>query len=498
MLGCVPSGPGECMFDTSACTLPISFSTCMDLNVVGESYLLTSDIIDSSTNQCITISANDVSLDCQGFRIDGDSATSHGVWIDRASTEITNIHIDNCRISDWTSRGISVVKSYNNTFENVYITGTNTGVGIQLSLSSETNLTNVTVRFTSNGINSGDSFNNSFRNVTSSDSNVGLNLLRGGNNNFYIDSNFSDNKRDDITLISSNVSYCNQEFINVVGTGNKPIVFLNKTVNIQGWDNNFSQLSLCNADNSIVNDVTYYGGKFKTTGIFISVVNNSNFTNIRVNGAHYGLYIHNSSWNLFKNINISNNTFYGISLTAVGGNTLSGGYNRFNSIFINGSNWSGFRLGTKYNNLSNIKVINGNRSGLFIEGEYNIINDSYFGNNTQHELRLWSTRQGNVFYNNVFNTSKNDSWNVIKFPTSGDNYFNVTRQLGNRIFSSGTEFGGNYWTNVSAAGFSDICVDADTDGFCDLAYDIFTHASCIPGVTCGNNVDYLPLSDEFV
>jgi hypothetical protein len=43
---------------------------------------------------------------------------------------------------------------------------------------------------------------------------------------------------------------------------------------------------------------------------------------------------------------------------------------------------------------------------------------------------------------------------------------NTTRQEGIRIYSNGTEIGGNFWN-----GYSDACMDDDYDGFCDVPYD---------------------------
>jgi hypothetical protein len=67
------------------------------------------------------------------------------------------------------------------------------------------------------------------------------------------------------------------------------------------------------------------------------------------------------------------------------------------------------------------------------------------------------------------------------------NYWNTTKQRGDRIYSPGTKIGGNYWTNPTGNGFSDTCTDANNDGFCDSNYTLAT-----------NNIDYLPLSDEGV
>jgi len=92
----------------------------------------------------------------------------------------------------------------------------------------------------------------------------------------------------------------------------------------------------------------------------------------------------------------------------------------------------------------------------------------------------------NTFYNNLFNCSA--EYDPIYFKgTNEPNYFNTTMQEGTRIYEDGIYIGGNYWTNSNGTGYSDTCNDTDMDGFCDEPYNLTT-----------NNIDYLPLSDEYM
>jgi hypothetical protein len=79
-------------------------------------------------------------------------------------------------------------------------------------------------------------------------------------------------------------------------------------------------------------------------------------------------------------------------------------------------------------------------------------------------------------FNNLISSSDHSYVN-----TTGDISFNTTRQLGDRIFSPGTEIGGNYLTDPLGAGYSDTCADANTDGFCDTPFDFKPQA---PVETC--------------
>ncbi|RLC33933.1 hypothetical protein DRH14_04085, partial [Candidatus Shapirobacteria bacterium] len=76
---------------------------CMDLNETGAVYYLARDILDSDASVCINISADDITLDCQTYSIDGtDSASSYGIKIHRTSSTSVNVTVRNCKISDWT------------------------------------------------------------------------------------------------------------------------------------------------------------------------------------------------------------------------------------------------------------------------------------------------------------------------------------------------------------------------------------------------------------
>ena len=91
----------------------------------------------------------------------------------------------------------------------------------------------------------------------------------------------------------------------------------------------------------------------------------------------------------------------------------------------------------------------------------------------------------NYIYNNYLNCSLPIK-DVHTCYYARENYFNVTRHSGQRIYSNG-DIGGNYYTNTSG-GYSNTCYDTDRDGFCDEPLLIT--------VNCPNkSMDYLPYSD---
>ncbi|MEM7814673.1 MAG: hypothetical protein QXK48_03850, partial [Candidatus Aenigmatarchaeota archaeon] len=81
-----------------------NFSRCAILSDSYANYYLTQDVIDSSATVCIDITANNITLDCQGHTIDGkDTSNTYGIRISRSSTQATNITIRNCIVTDWSS-----------------------------------------------------------------------------------------------------------------------------------------------------------------------------------------------------------------------------------------------------------------------------------------------------------------------------------------------------------------------------------------------------------
>ena len=121
--------------------------------------------------------------------------------------------------------------------------------------------------------------------------------------------------------------------------------------------------------------------------------------------------------------------------------------------------------------------------GIFDEHCGNTIRNNIFYNNSNAVCYHVSVCSNDHVYNNLFN-------GTIYYDGVGGELWNTTEQSGTRIFGNGDMIGGNYWTNSSSDGYSDICTDANHDGFCDSAYSIPT--------VSGVQYDYLPLSDEYV
>jgi parallel beta-helix repeat protein len=117
-----------------------------------------------------------------------------------------------------------------------------------------------------------------------------------------------------------------------------------------------------------------------------------------------------------------------------------------------------------------------------------IITNNTISNNGEAGIYAYSLGGGDVggyVANKIYNNLLNNTLNVEFGGTIYLNYWNTTRQSGTRIYSAGTEIGGNYWTNPNGNGYSDICRDVNGDGFCDNYYELSA---------TGPNRDYLPYS----
>lgn len=217
--------------------------------------------------------------------------------------------------------------------------------------------------------------------------------------------------------------------------------------------------------------------------------------NCKVKDWYAGIYLDRANSNTFANITSSSNLGYGgIYVTSNSNNTFIDITSFNNSdgigIFISNSNafidvnshsnyWgSVFCSSSDNNTFSNISSSN-NKYGFYLFGcDYNVVETSIVFSNTLSGFYLDKASKNRI-YNNLINNSENIAFYGVIY----GNYWNTTRQTGNRIYSAGAEISGNYWTNPIANGCSDTCIDHDVDGFCDESYTLAT-----------DNIDYLPLA----
>jgi hypothetical protein len=434
-----------------------NITTCTTISSPGE-YHLINDITSSTTTNCIDITGNNVIFDCLGNTINSAGAADQGIRILRGAQQTTNVTVRNCTLTDWDTYGILLQRANGNVFENVIIDSSKDRA--MYSLYSD---------------------NNQYINVTMNASGTdGLRLVNS-DKSIFSDCVFEDNDDYDFNILGT--SHCNHELNNVVGTDGKPIIFYNSTVNLEHWDSNFSVLILCEAHNSVLNNITYNSGSVANNGIVINDVDNGLFENLTINASNVGLFVYGGSTNNdFNDITISNGLDswedYGLWL-------YSANYNRVRNLTIEDV-FYGIRVGySDHNNVSSSSITGGGRGFWLSLTEGNIFNDSIVKGTS--EAGVYVDRSGEnskpaLIYNNFFNNTAN----FVFVNTIYLNYWNTANQTGSRIYSDGTNIGGNYYANPSGTGYSETCNDTGNDGFCDEPLNYST------------NFDYLPLSSQYV
>jgi len=174
----------------------INYSTidCRTLDSAYGYYWLDASITDSTTEKCMEITANHITLDCQGNTIDGDDSSGHyAIWINRNSQETTNITLKNCIVTDWAHAGIDIEYANYNNITNC--TFNSNGVGVYMYLSDYNNFTDVTANSNDyDAIEMELSSHNVFSNNTyDSNSDTGIYLMYNSTDNIFANSTITNN-----------------------------------------------------------------------------------------------------------------------------------------------------------------------------------------------------------------------------------------------------------------------------------------------------------------
>ncbi|AKB79323.1 Cell surface protein [Methanosarcina horonobensis HB-1 = JCM 15518] len=127
-----------------------------------------------------------------------------------------------------------------------------------------------------------------------------------------------------------------------------------------------------------------------------------------------------------------------------------------------------------YNNT----ISNSNR-GVFLRenSQSNELFNNTITSSNESGIYLLDYSTDNRIYNNYFNNTLN-----VKAENSEGNIWNTTKTSGQNIVE-GPYLGGNFWADLNGTGFSQTTEDSDSDGICDLPYNIN-----------GSDFDYLPLA----
>ncbi|MCA9496348.1 MAG: right-handed parallel beta-helix repeat-containing protein [Nanoarchaeota archaeon] len=433
-----------------------SFSTeisnCYNITSSGY-YNLTTNILNSNTNYCINISANNVILDCQANLIQGNGSAGAGIYAERSSGQNANITINNCHVDNWGTQASSnsqVHFKYTNNIKIINSSSSNSNGyihGIVLENVDGAYLKNVTANNNYNGISLYiNNLNIILENINTSNNIYGLNNAVVSSTNI---SNYtSNNNREGIRLdSSSSVNVNNMEIKNNSDYG----------IHIK----NPSSSKFNNISNGIISE----SGKFD---IWL--------------GTSFGP----SDCNLFDINNVNSSGNREIKLQATG-TTISNkeygeliicdadGVVNLNNVTVKGSDSlrNNGIIFYNHNHAANSVWDNvkseGNLYGIYTESfayQVEIRNSQFIDNEYGFYLIYFGGFSlPNKVYNNTFNNTNNI------YLGSGINELNYWN---NSVM-------GNYYYNPDGTGFSELCSDLNSNGICDYPYK---HKF--------NNTDYFP------
>lgn len=506
-----------------------SITNCTNITSPGD-YQLDNDIINSSISNCINISANNVTLDCQGYTIDGNNTARFGIIANRSSSTNTNITIRNCTITDWKEAGVYAKFNANDSFQSLN-TSRNNGSGIFLESGNnntiqdcfaDSNYGSFNSRVTASvelWASSGNVIRNCYIRNSTSGANTGIAILFSDYNlvantrvigtagtglyvnqatgNVIANSTVTNSSYRDLDIFTLSDSQCDNTYINVTGTDDKLIAYYNNTaVTLQGWDNNASEIVLCNADGSVLDNVTISHAGVRNNMIYLFRTDYANITNVNASRLFQGIVISRGSGHSITGSYFNDNLQQGITISSSDNVTITGSYANDNdyegasidssNITVNSSHFDNdtyFGLEVSYS--SNITIADSSMSNNQYYSSGTGLRLSHVANSTITGNTISGNRDvgvyvdssaDNLIYNNHFNNSDD-----FDFASTDANDWNTTLASGTNIIG-GSSIGGNAWATPSEDGFSETCADGDSNGICDDQYNLTT-----------NNIDYLPL-----
>ncbi len=347
-------------------------------------------------------------------------------------------------------------------------------------------------------------------------------VVDGGN--ILIDASSSEEPMTPI-LITSGRSRVTLQNLNVQGGDNGLTAggTTNVTVINSNINNNFVDgMNAQGSDNlTIVNSNLNNNRRY---GVFSSDASNLTIQDSNLNNNQDGLNAWHSSTNVtIINSNVNNNIEFGLRVLSgnnftIMDSTLKGNGDgvsvlRLSNLTITNSIIdNNERYGIDALELDNLKVqgstVNNNGYGTWIYNSNGTITNSVFNSNENYALewgatesyqnklviyanvfdqntytfRLYYTlpktspiQQQLVFYNNFVNDIAYLDPASTYLPNINSAVLNFTAEVqpGTRIYSLGSQIGGNFWAHPDGTGASQTGTDADNDGFLDEGFNIF-------------------------
>ncbi|MFC1696710.1 LamG-like jellyroll fold domain-containing protein [Nanoarchaeota archaeon] len=430
-----------------------TISNCQTISTPG-TYELINDI--SATATCLTVSNDDILIDCKGYTITyANTSSGNGIY----TLGNDNVTIQNCNIRQYKTPG-----SYT-----IYLSGNNNYV----LRNNITNLDSTSIYFAS----SGNIINNIINNSYAFYDQYGINLYASSGGNIFNNTIYSKTKgihifvhsgetlkynkiNSDyfpITFETNGEAHCNHN-IDTTNTYYDTPIYFNKTDYYKLEDtDNIGAIILCGSSHAFIDNVS-----LDKAGIFIAQSENVTIKNSDIKSNSSAIFLDKFT----NNFTIENNELNSGTTAAECGGIYSRNQFDYGKILNNNitclstNNCYGIYFAT-YSNDNNVtgNIIKDFRYGFSIttNGYNNLLYNNYF-----RVRNAYATFTGTSYYNDL-NITNTTATNVM-----GDN-----------------NIGGNYWGFYNSTGFSDTCTDADLDNFCDS-----------PLVLNTNNTDYLPLAHE--
>ena len=411
-------------------------SSCQNLNSANMVYTLTQNVNSSAT--CITIGANNVTLDCAGYKINYTQISAgHGVSVSGYNqTTVKNCNIIGGSSNNWNSYGINIDNGAINAsiLNNNITTFGDYGYGILVQYSNYASIQNNLINT------SGGDSNSVFLNQGSNNLiyNNQIQATGGYASTVFLLNSNNNNLSNNIVGIPSSSSRDNANFW-LSGSSNN-IMYNNKNLNL-AYLRGYGFYLGGTSNNSILNNNITVFSEHGGDGIFLEssngiIIINNNLTFIGTDngwGDIYGIYLTSSSNNIFKNNSVlffSDQDFH--SITNSLNNTVTNLYLRSVNVSFTSSDISIKSV--------NISLMPADQSYKNISKYINITNNSAFS---------WA--YVNFSYNDVNIPSGVDKWTLKIYRYNGTNwtvvpgssvdtvnrivYGNITNQTGFSIFA---------------------------------------------------------------
>lgn len=367
-------------------SLANTYDTVDSCGVITKSSVLSQNIeVDEPlpNNACLIIRGDDITLDCKGYTINGNSE-GDGIAVNGERATIKN-----CYITDF-GNGIDIRKNSGHELINLNLSSNN-GNGIYMKDSDNNVIEAVVASFNSkNGITVYQSSGNIFTDITANSNSNGFVISNGGNNDFTDITAESNNKKGIYILRSSE-----NTFENIVTESSKYGLYIRESddnvfEDVVSYENQIG-VGLRSSDN---NELKYIDSSSNTgDGIVLSDAEYNQLDNIEASSNDgEGVYLRSGAvYNEITNLESVYNGRYGIKISSDDNsfNEVSAYLNQLDGIYISGDD----------NTLADIAADLNARNGISIRSNDNTLTNVSASSNDNDGIVMFRGSQSNTIIN---------------------------------------------------------------------------------------------------